>query len=134
LKILKILFSLYLDVLRHYGCIDRYGLLPFIYISSMKKEFFLSLFILFFFYSCHHTPVSLLQPSNLKSSFINIDAGKPYTLRTQQGTIVKIAAGSFDVPAGTKVTIEMKEAYSLQDILRAGLTTTSNGNYCKLEA
>lgn len=118
---------MYSDVLHADCCIDRYGLLPFIYISIMKKIFFLPLFFFFFFYSCNRKSVALLQPSNLNSSFINIDAGKPYTLRTRQGAMVKIAAGSFDVPAGTKVTIELKEAYGMQDMLRAGLTTTSNG-------
>lgn len=93
----------------------------------MKRFFLLPLLFALFFYSCKNKKPGILNSSNLTSSFITIDVGKENNLKTPKGAIIKIAANSFDVPAGTKVTIEIKEAYSMQDILKAGLTTMSNG-------
>lgn len=70
---------------------------------------------------------SVLNADNLKSSFISIEANKAYDLKTSKGAIIKIAANSFDVPTDVKIDIEIKEAYSVQDMLSAGLTTRSNG-------
>lgn len=70
---------------------------------------------------------SILSNSNLKSSFIDIEAGKAISLKSPKGAFINIQANSFDVAAGTKVRIELKEAYSITDILLAGLATTSNG-------
>ncbi len=93
----------------------------------MKQSLCLSLLFALLFSSCKNNKPGILKSSNLTSSFITIDAGKENTLKTAKGAIIKIAANSFDVPAGTKVSIELKEAYSIQDILKAGLTTISNG-------
>ncbi len=93
----------------------------------MKRICLLPLITMLFLFACKQPSKSILRTSNLTSSFINIDAGKDNTLKTPKGAIIKIAANSFDIPAGTKVSIEIKEAYSMQDILRAGLITTSNG-------
>lgn len=93
----------------------------------MKQLFFLPLMAVLFFSACNNAGTGVLKTANLASSFIIIDPEKNNTLKTPKGAVIKIAANSFDVPAGTQVLIELKEAYSMQDILRAGLTTTSNG-------
>ncbi|MES2848298.1 MAG: cytochrome c, partial [Bacteroidota bacterium] len=93
----------------------------------MKRLLFLPVLFTLLLFSCKDKRTGILNHSNLTSSFISIDAGKDNALKTPKGAIIKIAANSFDVPAGTKVTIEIKEAYSVQDILKAGLTTMSNG-------
>lgn len=81
------------------------------------------------FTACNNkaTTTSILNTSNLQSSFINIDADSAYTLQTAKGSVIKIAAGTFTVPTGQKVNIEIKEAFTMQDILLAGLSTESNG-------
>lgn len=56
---------------------------------------------------------------------LNSDSG--YSLKTSKGTLIEIAANTFDVPSKTQVKVEVKEAYSMQDILLAGLSTESNG-------
>jgi len=92
----------------------------------MKRLPLLPAICLLFLVSCQER-TGILNTNNLTSHFINIDAGKENTLRTPKGAVIKIAANSFDVPAGAKVMIEIKEAYSMNDILKAGLTTISNG-------
>ncbi len=77
--------------------------------------------------ACNNKATSFLKPSNLESSFISIDADSAYTLKTGKGSIIKIAAGTFEVADGQKVDIEIKEAFTMQEILLAGLTTESNG-------
>ncbi len=72
-------------------------------------------------------PVLQLNSSNLKSAFISLSNDSAYTLKTPKGAILKIDKLSFDVKAGTWVQLEVKEAYNLQDMLLAGLTTESNG-------
>ena len=85
-----------------------------------------------FFISCDHRKDSTtfsLNPSNLKSSFISLDPDSAYTLRTPKGTIIKIGPGSFEVKGNDKVELELKEAFSIQDMLLAGLTTRSDEKF-----
>jgi len=70
---------------------------------------------------------TLLTAANLKSSFISLFSDSSYTLKTPKGAIIKIAAGSFKVSRNSRLQLEIKEAYTLQDILLAGLATESNG-------
>ena len=74
----------------------------------MKRLAFLPVLSLLLLFSCSHKKTGVLNTSNLKSSFIGIDAGKENKLKTPKGAIISIAANSFDVPAGTKVNIEIK--------------------------
>ncbi len=91
-------------------------------------KYIASLFLLgILCYSCKRPKIPLLTANNLPSSFATINAGKDNRLKTAKGAIIKITANSFKVPAGTAVKIELKEAYNIQDILAAGLTTKSNG-------
>ena len=93
----------------------------------MKRLQLLPVLAIFLFCACSQPNTGILKTTNLPGSFITIDPVKDNTLKTPKGAVIKIAANSFDVPAGSQVLIEIKEAYSMQDILRAGLTTTSNG-------
>lgn len=95
--------------------------------NFMKRLYCLPAIVALLFCACSQPGAGLLKPSNLSSSFITIDPLQDNALKTPKGAIIKIAANSFEVPAGTKVSIEIKEAYSMQDILRAGLSTVSNG-------
>lgn len=94
----------------------------------MKKIYFLSCLLIILF-SCNNIPrnPAVLKTSNLKSNFINIKADKSYQLKTGKGAIIKIDSGTFSVPAGKEIQLEIKEAYSSGDMILAGLTTQSNG-------
>lgn len=93
----------------------------------MKRLFPFAIIGLILVSSCTTKKPALLNPKNLQSSFIKIYNDSTYHLKTAKGAIVNIPANCFDVPAGSSVDIEIKEAYSMQDILKAGLTTMSNG-------
>jgi mono/diheme cytochrome c family protein len=93
----------------------------------MIKAIFIPVICFFLLISCQSKKLGILNIGNLKSSYISIDADKAYNLKTSKGAVIKIEANSFDMPAGAKVDIEIKEAYNMQDILSAGLTTMSNG-------
>jgi mono/diheme cytochrome c family protein len=66
---------------------------------------------------------SLLNPSNLESQFIVINPCADTLVRTAKGALLNIQKGTFD----KQVRLELKEAYSTEDIIRAGLVTQSDG-------
>ena len=65
----------------------------------------------------------VFTPDNLKSFIIKISPANDTVFQTPKGAAIKIAKGTFD----TEVILEIKEAYTMKDILLAGLTTESNG-------
>ena len=68
----------------------------------------------------------LLSSEKLPSQFYTINTSKDTTLITSKGAVIKIPKGAISGDAET-VQLEIKEAYSIEDIFRAGLTTQSNG-------
>ncbi|MGG9964592.1 c-type cytochrome [Ferruginibacter sp. SUN106] len=97
----------------------------------MKRILILTPLLLLLFAACKNSSKStqtLLTAKNLKSTFITLDAMAAYTLKTPKGAIIKIPAHAFIAGNASKVQLEFKEAYSLQDIIMAGLKTESNGN------
>ncbi len=94
----------------------------------MKSRVLFCLIIILFF-SCKNNKkvLPVLAPSNIASTNIFLNTDSSYTLKTPKGATIKIANNSFDVPKNTIVKIELKEAYTAEDILLGGLTTTSNG-------
>jgi hypothetical protein len=95
----------------------------------MRLSFFFLPVSLLLLYSCNNNTVktSMLKPDNLQSSFISIAADSAYVLKTAKGGIIRIEKNSFNAPANAKIQLEIKEAYSMQDILLAGLATETNG-------
>ncbi|MFT3980679.1 MAG: cytochrome c [Ferruginibacter sp.] len=93
----------------------------------MKRYLPFFLLLIVFNSACNNKATPVLNSNNLESSFISIDPDSSYTLKTGKGATVKIAAGTFKTGQGKKVEIEIKEAFSMRDILLAGLTTYSNG-------
>src|SRR5579859_6982625 len=68
---------------------------------------------------------SLSSEDKLSSIFFTIDPTHDTSLITPKGAKMAIAAGSFE---GTgPVRLEVKEAYTIGDILAGGLVTTSKG-------
>jgi len=66
---------------------------------------------------------NLLNPSNLESQFIIINPDADTLVRTAKGALLNIKKGTFD----RQVRLELKEAYSIEDIVRAGLVTQTDG-------
>jgi mono/diheme cytochrome c family protein len=97
----------------------------------MKLTAFLTSLLLLLLSACTNNRLqqSVLTPNNLKSTFISLTVAEAYNLKTPKGAILKIAKNSFATKG--KVQLEIKEAYTLQDILLAGLATESNGKPLK---
>lgn len=55
-----------------------------------------------------------------------IDIGKDTLLRTKRGAVINIPKGALQ-SSSTTVKLEIKEAYHISEMIRAGLTTRSNG-------
>ncbi|MGN6491371.1 MAG: c-type cytochrome [Agriterribacter sp.] len=61
------------------------------------------------------------------SAVISIDTRKDTLVQTPKGALIKIPAGAITSGDGSVVQLELKEAYSITDIVKAGLLTQSNG-------
>lgn len=70
---------------------------------------------------------SILNPSNLSSESFSIDITRDTVLLSKKGAVIKIPKGSLTSSDGKSASLLIKEAYSIEDMLRAGLTTTSKG-------
>lgn len=93
----------------------------------MKKIIILLLFVLSILGCLNKKETnSLLSTQNLSSEFFNIDINKDTLLRTGKGALIKIPKGAITSSAAT-VQLEVKEAYSMEEIIQAGLITSSNG-------
>jgi hypothetical protein len=68
----------------------------------------------------------LLSTSKLPTQLFSIDISKDTTLVTRNGALIRIPHGALSA-SENRVQLEVKEAYSMQEILEAGLTTQSNG-------
>lgn len=73
-----------------------------------------------------HIVRQFLNPNRLPSQFFNVDITKDTTLVTTKGAVIKLPKGSLSA-SSNPVTLEVKEAYTIEDIIAGGLATTSNG-------
>ncbi|HMT73310.1 MAG TPA: hypothetical protein PKA77_04545 [Chitinophagaceae bacterium] len=67
----------------------------------------------------------ILKPSNISSQYFTIDPSKDTTILTAHAGRYLINKGTF--ATDEKVTIEIKEIFTPDEILRSGLTTLSDG-------
>jgi len=78
--------------------------------------------------SCNDMGVSetVLTPSNLPVMRYTINVDRDTTLQTEKGTLFKIPAKAFKSDKGS-LTLVIREAYSMTDMIKAGLSTQSDG-------
>jgi mono/diheme cytochrome c family protein len=96
----------------------------------MKKPLIILALLAMVIYGCQQIEAftsSILNSSKLQSQLFTVDITKDTMLVTAKGAVIKIPKGALETSSGTSVTLEVKEAYSIQDIVKAGLTTMSNG-------
>jgi Cytochrome c len=67
---------------------------------------------------------SLLNTGELSTQIVSIDINRDTTLQTNKGAIIKIPKGAL-VGGSSIIQLEIKEAYSMRDIIRARLVTKS---------
>jgi len=65
--------------------------------------------------------------NNLTEQLFTINTRQDTTVTTKQGIKIYIPANAIDAGGATKVTLTIKEALTLDDILKSGLTTTTDG-------
>lgn len=93
----------------------------------MFKTCFGFIILSLFIFSCtsNKTPYSkILNKDSIPSQYITIDNTRDESFTTANGAIIKIEKGSF---SENNVKLEIKEAYSIEQMVLAGLTTESNG-------
>jgi hypothetical protein len=85
---------------------------------------FILAFLLICVISCaDKTKRPLLSAENLDSWYITVDENTDTVLRTPKGALLKITKGTFS----EEVELEVKEAYTMQDMLLGALVTESDG-------
>jgi mono/diheme cytochrome c family protein len=94
----------------------------------MKNIIVLILVISLFSCSKKDKPVttSIFNTDNLPTQILSIDINKDTTVTTSNGAILFFPKGTLQ-SANANVKLELKEAYSMQQIILAGLSTTTNG-------
>lgn len=90
----------------------------------MKRilPFLLPCFILVLF-SCNNKKESSLNESALATEVVTIQVDKDTTFKTKNGALIQIPKGALSVTEGTSARLEIKEAYSIEQIVKAGLFT-----------
>lgn len=96
----------------------------------MKKITLAFIIIGLWLSACQHSAnktSQLLSAKNLPLQVYTVTCNTDTTLHTINGAIIHIAAGTLAVDNGTTAQLEIREAYSMEQIILAGLTTQSNG-------
>lgn len=70
--------------------------------------------------------IKTFKPEGISSQVFTIDISKDTSLRTQNGAIIEIPKGALQGNSQT-VQLEIREAYHISEMIKAGLLTTSNG-------
>ncbi|HEY4290930.1 MAG TPA: cytochrome c [Puia sp.] len=74
------------------------------------------------------SPLSkFIGPDKLPGQIVTIDVDRDTVITTARGAILKIPAGALDMGGAQKVQLEIREAYTIEDIVRGGLLTVSKG-------
>ena len=95
----------------------------------MKKSLIIIGLLVAVIYACNQsgkTGNRLLNTGKLPSQVFSVNTTRDTTLLTHKGALIHIPHGALSA-ANNTVQLEVKEAYSMEDIIRAGLTTQSNG-------
>jgi mono/diheme cytochrome c family protein len=92
------------------------------------KKVTASLLLLFaILYACTNsvkTPL-LLKPGEVAADEYTINTDRDTILVTKNGALLKIPQGSIEAGSKKQVTLEIKEAYTIAQMIKAGLTTSS---------
>ena len=89
----------------------------------LKKILVLVALLALFFTQCNSPITGILTSRSLQAQYFDIDINKDTVVKTAHGALINIAKGSLSGGNGSTVKLEVKEAYSMSDIVGAGLTT-----------
>ena len=88
----------------------------------LKHCFTFLLFCCIVFTHCR-TVNKAATASSIGTEIFTIDTERDTALKTSKGAIIKIAAGSFKGNTSNVLKLEVREVYSISDMVKAGLTT-----------
>jgi len=91
------------------------------------RIFLMCLFIIALISCSDEKKTAFLSPETLPIQLFTINSQNDTVLKTANGALIKIQKGSFADATG-KVELKIKEAYTIHDMITAGLTTQTNGN------
>lgn len=95
----------------------------------MKKLLLSALLITLIIIACKSSRqhgLLLQKPGDIPADEYVINTDKDTTLLTKNGALLKIPRGALQ-SGSSSVTLEIKEAYNAEQMIRSGLTTNSNG-------
>ena len=90
----------------------------------MRTRYLILLFGLFIS-ACNSN--NLLQTDNLPTQIFKIDPKKDTTFKTQNGAIIRIPKDALQADSRSIIQLEIREAYNITQMIKAGLLTQSNG-------
>ncbi len=94
----------------------------------MKQAFSLLVITALFIVGCQtKSNRKMFQPEFLSTQRVSFDVTHDTIIKTRHGMIVRIPAGSLQTTGNPVVTIEIKEAGSLSEMIKSGLATQSDG-------
>lgn len=97
----------------------------------MRKSLLAFLVVLAIVFGCNlleDEQPGFMNPSELASQDFEIDTERDTLLMAANGTVLRIPAGTLQASSGTKAQLQIKEALSIGDMIRGGLTTTAGND------
>jgi Cytochrome c len=93
----------------------------------MKKIIASLLLLLTLLYACTYSGKNalILNPGEMPAEEYTIDTERDTILVTKNGALLKIPQGAIDAGSKKQVTLEIKEAYTIAQMIKNGLTTSS---------
>lgn len=93
----------------------------------MKKIIASLLILLTVLYACTYSGKNSLitKPGEMPADEYTIDTERDTILVTKNGALLKIPQGAIDAGSKKQVTLEIKEAYTIAQMIKNGLTTSS---------
>ncbi len=93
----------------------------------MKKIIAPLLILLTVLYACTYSGRNslLAKPGDMPADEYTIDTERDTILVTKNGALLKIPQGAIDAGSKKQVTLEIKEAYTIAQMIKNGLTTSS---------
>ncbi len=79
------------------------------------------------FENCHSVTVRLTGTDSLETLFFRIPTDRDTTIETKGGALLNFPKGALDAGSSPYAEIGIKEAFTLEQIVLGGLTTTTNG-------
>ena len=92
-----------------------------------KRNLLMAVLALLLLAACNTRQSKIVNPSLLNSHVVTVDPSKDNIFRTVHGAIIQIPKGALQTNGNAPAKLEIKEAYSIADMVTGGLLTQSDG-------